>query len=82
MVDDPRTPPKDCETQLVAIETQSMAITSFLRRMPIDAVVGTAVSKVELFCIQAMVEEAVYRDSLVFQCRLCSSNLKDGHIAC
>ena len=59
-----------------------MAITSYLRRMPADAVVGTVVSKVELFCIQAMVEEAVYRDSLVFQCRLCSSNLKDGHIAC
>ena len=82
MADDQRTPPKDCETQLVAMETQSMAITSFLHRMPSDAVVGAVVSKVELFCIQVMVEEAVYRDSLVFQCGLCSSNLKDGHIAC
>ena len=32
-------------------------------------------------CIQAMVEEVVYRDPFVFQCGLCSSyycNLKDG----
>jgi hypothetical protein len=82
MVDELRTPPKDCETQLVTTETQSMPITSYLRRMPADTVVGAVVSKVELFCIRAMVEEAVYRDSLVFQCGLCSSNLKDGHIAC
>lgn len=83
-MDDQRTPPKDNETLLVAVETQPMSITSYLNRVPAGqkALAGQVISKVDLFCTQSRVKEAVYRDSLVFQCELCSQNLSDGSLAC
>ena len=83
LFDEERTPPKDGKTIPIAIETQPMAITSYLYRMEQTTLpVGTAVSKLELFCTQTRVAEAVYRDSLVFQCLLCSGNRTEGSIAC
>lgn len=83
-MEDQRTPPKDKETLLVAVETQPMSITSYLRRVNVEqnALAGQVISKVDLFCTQSRVQEAVYRDSLVFQCLLCSSNLTDGCLTC
>lgn len=85
-VDNPRTPPlKNAdETVLVVIETQALTILPYLRRMSNaqDSLGGVVVSKVELFCTQSCVADAVYYDSLVFQCTLCSANLSDGSIAC
>ena len=59
-------------------------MTSYLRRVDIgqSSLGGRVVSKVDLFCTQQRVMDAVYYDSLVFQCTLCSSNLTDGSIAC
>ena len=78
MMEESITPPKDHETVLVALESQRMATEVYLRRMnsgegPLP--VGPVVSKVELFSLQKRVACAVYRDSLVFQCCLRSSNL-------
>ena len=83
-MDDQRAPPKDNETHLIAVETQPMSIRSYLNRVPAGekALAGQVISKVDLFCTQSRVKEAVYRDSLVFQCELCSENLSEGSLAC
>ena len=79
LTEEQRTPPKDNETILVAVEAQPMVVKSYLRRVKAKdvALTGQFISKTELFCTQTRVADVVYRDSLVFQCALCSSNLTE-----
>ena len=71
-------PSKKNDTQLVIYEQQHIMTNTYLRKIKRDHYVlqiGPVVGKLDLFCTQQRVEQAVWRDSLVFQCSLQKSSV-------
>ena len=59
---------------LVVTECQYMRLSNYFCRVTDNLNVGPSSGKLELFCLQKVVDDVVYRDSLVFQCQLHSSS--------
>ena len=55
-------------------ESQCMRLDTYLHQVPDNVHVGPLCSKIELFCLQKMVDDTVYQDSVVFQCQLSSKS--------
>jgi len=59
---------------VVTEECQHMQLSSYFYQVTDNLSVGLPCGKLELFCLQKVVGNVVYRDSVVFQCQLHSSS--------
>jgi len=66
--------PPDHLPMVVTEECQHMRLSSYFYRVTDNLSVGPPCGKLELFCLQKIVGNVVYRDSVVFQCQLHSSS--------
>jgi len=66
--------PPDHLPMVITEECQHMRLSSYLYWVTDNLNVGLPCGKIELFCLQKVVDNVVYHDSVVFQCQLHSSS--------
>ena len=68
--------PEDIVAVPTIEESQEMRTATYLRRVTnTEHLVGLPCAKLEIYCLQKIVESVVYCDSLVFQCAMKSCDL-------